>query len=255
MHILLSIIVCLYGHCIACLTSIYEFWLPLWYLHSVLCILFCRSLFVPLSFWPLYFLSVNLRVLTSSLSLWPLYFLSVNQRVLTTPLSLWPLYFMSVNLRVLTTSLSLWPLYFMSVNLWVLTTHLSLWPLYFLSVNLRVLTSSLSLWPLHFLSSVNLRVLTTPWVSFCFCVVFCRSILSVDQVLPVFQSTGSGYLFGFFNFLLSSISPTIVCSFVILGQCNFCPSTYGFWLPLWFLHFVLARIQVTVSYPIWRRWH
>ena len=61
-----------FGHCVVCSSSIYGFWLSLWYLQTLLSFIcmFCRSLFVLLYFffWPLCCLFFfNIRILITSL--------------------------------------------------------------------------------------------------------------------------------------------------------------------------------------------
>jgi hypothetical protein len=68
----LSFCIFSFGHCVVCSSSIYGFWLSLWYLQTLLSFIcmFCRSLFVLLYFffWPLCCLFFfNIRILITSL--------------------------------------------------------------------------------------------------------------------------------------------------------------------------------------------
>jgi hypothetical protein len=57
-----------FGHCIVCPSSIYGFWLPLWYLLAiVLSVLFTDFDYLFGIFWPLYCLSFYLQILITSL--------------------------------------------------------------------------------------------------------------------------------------------------------------------------------------------
>jgi hypothetical protein len=83
------------GHCILWPSSMYSFWLPLWYLVAiVLSVLRCTASDYPFGILlPLCFLSFDVQLLITPLGiLWPLCFLSFDAQLLITPLGiLWPL--------------------------------------------------------------------------------------------------------------------------------------------------------------------
>ena len=208
-------------HCIVCPSSIYDFWLPLWYLLAIV-------------------LSVLPRSTTSDYPLgifWPLYCLSFLDFVF------------SVIPRFATSDYPfgiLWPLYCLSFLDFVL------------SVIPRFATSDYPfgiLWPLHCLSFLDLRLLITPLVSFGHCIVCPSSIYDfwlplwylvtiVLSVLP--RSTTSDYPFGIFwplyciSFLEFRLLITLLVS---CDHCIVCPSSiYDFWYPLWYLLAIVLSV-------------
>jgi hypothetical protein len=233
------------GHCIVCPSSIYDFWLPFWYLVAIV-------------------LSVRSRFTTSDYPfciLWPFYFLSLlDLRLLITPLvscgrcivcpssinEFWlPLWYLvaivfSVLPRFTTSDYPfgiLWPLYCLSFLDFVL------------SVIPRFTTSDYPygiFWPLYCLSFLDLRLLITPLVS-CGHFIVCPSS-SYDFWLPFWylvaiacsvlpQSTTSDYPFGFLwpLYCLSFLHLRLMITHLVsCGHCIVCPSSiYDFWLPLW----------------------
>ena len=203
------------GHCVVCPSSIYGFWLPLWYLVAIV-------------------LSVLLLFTDSGYPfgiLWPLCCLSFFYlRILVTPL-------VSCGHCVVCPS----SIYGFWLPLWYLVAIV-------LSVLLRFTDSGYPfgiLWPLCCLSFFYLRILVTPLVSCGHCVVCPSSIYGfwlplwylvaiVLSVLLLF--TDSGYPFGIlwplcclsFFYLRILVTPLVSC-----GHCVVCPSSiYGFWLPL-----------------------
>ena len=226
------------GHCIVCPSSIYDFWLPLWYLVAVV-------------------LSVLPRLTTSGDSfgiLWPLYCLSfLDLRLPIMPFCiLWPLYCLSLlDLRLL-----IIPFVFCGHCIGFPSSIHDFWlPLWYLvavvlSVLPRLTTSDYPfgiLWPLYFLSFLDLRLLITPLVSCGHCIVchssilYCLSFLDfVLSVIPRFPT--SDYHFGilwplyclsFLDFVLS----------IIPRFCIVCPSSiYDFWLPLWYLVAIVLSV-------------
>ena len=115
------------------------------------------------------------------------------------------------------------------------------------------------LWPLYCLS-FDLRLLITPLVSCGHCIV-CPSTYGfwlslwflVAIVLSVLRLTSPDYLFGILWPLccLSFDLRFLMTPLVFCGHCVVCPSTYGFWLPLWYLvAIVLSVLRLTASdYP------
>ena len=312
------------GHCIVCPSSIYDFWLLLWYHVAILLFVLPRVTTSDYPFgilWPLYCLSfLDLRLMITHLvscghcivcpssiyDFWlPLWYLvasvlSVLPRLTTSDYPfgiLWPLYCLSfLDLRLMITHLVscghciVCP---SSINdFW-----LPLW--YYVVIVLSVLPRfTISdypfgvLWPLYCLSLLDLRLLITPLVSFGHCIVCPASIYDfwlllwylvaiVLSVLPRF--TTFDYPFGilwplyclsFFDFVFSVIPrfttydypfrilwPLYCLSFLDLrllitplvsfGRCIVCPSSINdFWWPLWYLVAIVLSVlpRFTTSY-------
>ena len=203
------------GHCIVFPTSIYGFWLPLWYL--------------------LVIASSVLRFTASDYPFGifrPLYRLSFDLRFLTTPLVSFG------HCIVCPTSI-----YDFWLPLCYLFTIVS-------SVLLRFTASDSPFGifrPLYRLS-FDLRVLTTPLVSFGHCIVCPTSIggfwLPLWYLLAIVSSVllwfmASDYPFGIFwpLYRLSYFDlRLLITPFVSFGHCIVSlTSNYGFWLPLWYL--------------------
>ena len=290
------------GHCIFCASSIYDFWLPLWYHVAIV-------------------LSVLPRFTTSDYPfgiLWPLYCLSfLDWRLLIAPLvscghctfcpssiyDLWlPLWYLvaivlSFLPRFMTSDYPfriLWPLYCLSfLDWWLVITSLvscghcivcpssiyDFWlPLWshvtiVLSVLPRFTISDYPfgvLWPLYCLSLLDLRLLITPLVT-CGRCVFCPSSIYVFW-LPVWylvaivlsirpRFTTSDYPFGilwplyYLPFLDLRLLITPLAS---SGHCIVCPSSiYDFWLPLWYLVAIVFSVLprfTTSDYPFGIMW-
>jgi hypothetical protein len=237
------------GHCVVC-PSIYGFWLPLWYLVAIVACPMIYGFWLPL--W--YLVAIVLPVLWYTDSDYPFDIL-------------WPLCCLFFDIRILITSLvscghcvvcpsSIY-------GFWLLLSDL-------VAIVFSVLRYTDSdypfgiLWPLCCLS-YDIRILITPLVSCGHC-VFCPSIYGfwlplwylVVIVLPVLWYTDSDYPFGilwplcFLSFdIRILITPLVSC-----GHCVFCPSIYGFWLPLWYLvAIVLPVLWYTDSdYPFGILW-
>ena len=222
------------GHCIVCASSIYDFWLPLWYLVTIV-------------------LSVLPRFTTSDYPfgiLRPLYCLSfLNLRFLNTPLVSCGLYI------VFPSSISdFW------LPLWYLVAIV-------LSVLSRFTTSDYFfgiLWPLYFLSFLDLRFLITPLVSCGHCIVCPSSIYDfwlplwylvaiVLSALPRF--TTSDYPFGILRplYCLSLldlrllITPLDLVVIVLSALPRFTTSDFPFGImwPLYCLSFLDLRFLIT----------
>ena len=224
LHLLIaSLVSC--GHCVVCPSSIYTFWLPLWYLVAIV-------------------LSVLLRFTPSDCLfgiLWPLYCLSfLDLHLLIASL-------VSFGHCIVCSS----SIYSFWLSLWYLVAIV-------LSVLLRFTPSDCLfgiLWPLYCLSFLDLQLLIASLVSCGHCVVCPSSIYSfrlplwylvaiVLSVLPRF--TASDCLFGilwplcclsFFDLYL------LIVSLVSCGHCIVCPSSiYTFWLPLWYLLVIVLSV-------------
>ena len=277
--ILITILVS-FGHCIVCSSSIYWFWLPLWYLLAiVLSVLrrFTDSDYPFGIFWPLYCLFlVDLLILIAFLisfghcivcsssiywfwlSLW--YLLAIVLCFLRRftdsdcPFGIfWPLYCLFfVDLLILITSLVSFghcivcssSIYWFWLPLWYLLTIV-------LCVLRRLTDSDYPFgifWPLYCLFFVDLLILIAFLISLAHCIVCSSSIywfwLPLWYLLAIVLSvlrrfTDSDYPFGifwplyclFFVDLLILIAPL-----VSFGHCIVCSSSiYLFWLPLWYL--------------------
>jgi hypothetical protein len=119
-------------------------------------------------------------------------------------------------------------------------------------------------WSLYCLS-FDLRLLISPLVSFVHCIV-CPSIYGfwlplwylLVIVLSVLRFTASDYPFGIFCplYCLSFDLRLLITPLVSFVHCIVCPSTYGFWLPLWYLLVVvLSVLRFTASdYPFGFFW-
>ena len=215
-----------YGRCIVCPSSIYDFWLPLWYLVA----LYFRS-FLDLRFLitPLVSCSHCIVCPSSIYDFW---------------LPLW--YLVAIVLSVL-------PRFCIICHSSIYDFWLPLWYLVaiVLSALPRFTTSDYPLGilrPLYCLSFLNLPLLITPLVSCGHCIVCPSSfydfwlprwclvafILSFPPLFPT-----SDYPVGILwpLYCLSFLDLRLmITSLVSCGHCSFCPSSiYDFWLPLWCL--------------------
>ena len=217
LHILITSLVS-FGHCVVWPSSIYRFWIHLWYLLAIV-------------------LSDRLRFTDSDYTFgvfWPLCCLSF------------------FDLHILITSLVsfghcvVWPssIYRFWIHLWYLLAIV-------LSDRLRFTDSDYTFgifWPLCCLTFFDLQILINPLVSFGHCVVcpssIYRSWLPLWYLLAIvlfvlLRITDSDYLFGIFwplcclTFFDLQILITSLLSF---GHCVVWPSSiYRFWLPLCYL--------------------
>ena len=228
-----------FGHCVVCPSSIYSFWLPLWYLLAiVLCfVLRFRDPDYPFGiFWPLCCLSF------------------FDLQILITPL-------VSFGHCVVFRS----SIYRSWLHLWYLLAIV-------LSV-LRFTDSDYSfgiLWPLCCLSFFDLRFPITPLVSFGHCDVWPSSIyrflLTLWYLLAIVLSvllrfTDSDYPFGVFwplcclTFFDLQILITPLVSF---GHCDVWPSSiYRFLLTLWYLLAIVLSVLLRFTdsdYPFGVFW-
>ena len=217
-----------FGHCIVCSSSIYWFWLPLWYLLAIVLSVLRRftDSDCPFGiFWPLYCLFfVDLLILIAPLVSFGIF---------------WPLY--CLVLSDLLVLISLW--YLLAIVFYVL----------------RRFTDSDCpfgiFWPLYCLFFVDLLILITPLVSFGHC-IFCSSSIYwfwlplwylLAIVLSVLRRfTDSDCPFGIFwpLYCLFCVDLLILITpLVSFGHCIFCSSLiYWFWLPLWYLLAILLSV-------------
>ena len=212
------------GHCIVCPTSIYAFWLPIWYLLAIVSsvlLWFMPSDYHIGIFWPLYRLSyfdVCLLITTlvpcgivSSVLLW---FMPSDYHIGI----LWPLYRLSYfNVCLLITTL-------VSFGQCVVCPTLiyASWLLFGI------------FWPLYRLSYFDLYLLITPLVSFVLCIV-CPTLICAFW-LPFW--------------------------YLLIGHCIVClTSMYAFWLPIWYflaivssvlLRFMPSDYPFVICWPLYR---
>ena len=276
-----------FGHCVFCSSQIYGFSLPLWYLLSIVLSVLLRFTNSHYPFgilWPLCCLFLlDLRILITplvsfvhcvvcssqiygfSLPLW--YLLSIVLSVLLRftdshyPRGIFcPLCFLFfLDLRILITPLVSFvhcvvcssQIYGFSLPIWYLLSIV-------FSVLLRFTDSHYPFgifWPLCFLFFLDLRILITPLVSFCHCVVCSSQIYGfslplwflLSIVLSVLlRFTDSHYPFGIFwplccLFLLDL--RILITPLVSFGHCVVCSSSiYGFSLPLWYLLSIVLSV-------------
>jgi hypothetical protein len=207
-----------FGHCIACTSLIYGFWLPLWYLVAIV---------LPVLLW---FTASN-YLYGIVLPLYCLYFFDL--RLLITSM-------VSCGHCIACTSL----IYGFRLPFWYLVAIV-------LPVLLWFTASDYPFgifWSLHCLYFFDLRLLITPLVSFGHCIA-CTSLIYgfwlplwylLAIVLPVLLwFTASDYPFGIFwplYCLYFFDLRILITSLVSFGHCIACTSLiYGFWLPLWYL--------------------
>ena len=241
LHILITPLVS-FGHCVVWPSSIYRFWLPLWYL---LAIVLSHRLRITDSdytfgiFWPLCCLTfLDLQILRFTDSnyfgiFWPLCCLSFfDLQILITPL-------VSFDHCVVCPSSN----YRFWLPLWYLLAIV-------LSDLLRFTDSDYTFgifWPLCCLFFFVILILITTLVSFGHCVVWPSSIyrlwLPLCYLLAIVLSdllrfTDSDYIVGIF-WPLCCLTVfdlhILVTSLVSFGHCVVCSLRYWFWLPLWYL--------------------
>jgi hypothetical protein len=208
--------------------SIYDFWLPLWYLLASLCpfALFLLSLYC-LSFFYLRLLITSLVSSSFSLSFCPFSFVIVLSVLLLFTASDYlfgifkPLFvllpFLFCHCIVCRSSI-----YDFWLPLWYLQASLCPFALFILSL---------------YCLSFYLRLLITSLVSSSFSLSFCPfSFVIVLSVL----FTASDYLFGIFK-LLFVLLPFSFCHCIVCRS-----SIYDFWLPLWYLQASLCPFALFI---------
>jgi hypothetical protein len=264
-----------FGHCIAFLSLIYSFWLPLWYLQTAL-VLFLLVIVLPFFLWFTasdYPFSIFKLLLFSFF--WSLYCFSFfDLRLLVTSLvsSNWSCSFSFGHcIAFLSLFYGFWlPLWYLQnalvLFLLVIVLPFFLWFTasdYLFGIFKLVLFSFL--WSLYCLSFFDLQLLITSFISsncscslsFGHCIAFLSLIYSfwlplwylqnvlvlflLVIVLPFFLwFTTSDYLFGIFKPVLFSFFWSLYClSFFDLR----------FWLPLWYLQTVLVLFLLVIVLP------
>ena len=235
--LLITPLVC-FGHCIICTTSIYGFWLPIWYLLAIVSsflLRFTASDYPFGIFWSLHRLSFDLRLLITPL-------VSFGHCIVC-PTSIYDFW----------------------LPLCYLFTIVS-------SVLLRFTASDSPFGifrPLYRLS-FDLCLLITPLVSFAHCIV-CPPLI-YDFWLPLWyllaivssvllRFTASDFPFGIFwpLYRLSYFDLwLLITHLVYFGHCIFCPTLmYGFWLSLWYLLAIVSSVLLRFTdsdYPMGIFW-
>ena len=228
------------GHCIVCPSSIYDFWLPLWYHVAIV-----------LSVLPHFTISdYPVGVL------WPLYYLSLlDFRLLITPL-------VSCGHCIVCPS----SIYDLWLLLWYLVAIV-------FSVLPRFTISDYPfgiLWPLHCLSILDLRLLITPLVScshrivcpssiYDFWLPFWYLVAIVLSVRPRFTTSDYPFCILWPLYCLSLLDlRLLITPLVSCGRCIVCPSSINdFWLPLWYLVAIVLSVLprfTTSDYPFGILW-
>ena len=248
-----------FGHCIVCPSSIYAFWLPLWYLVAIVSSVLLRLMpsDYPFGiFWPLYRLSYFdwCLLITPLVSVGHCIVCRTSMYVFWLPFVIcWPLYRLSCfDLCLLITLLVSFGHYIVCPTL-IYAFWLPLW--YALAIVSSVLLWFMPsdypfgiFWPLHRLSFFDWCLLITTLVSFAHCIV-CPTLIYAFW-LPLWyllaivsslllQCMPSDYPFGIF-WPLYRLSYFDLCLLITLlvsfAHCIVCPtSIYAFWLPLWYL--------------------
>ena len=263
-----------FGHCVIC-TSIYSFWLPLWYpLVIVLSVPPFTASDCPFDIlWSLCYSSLHLQLLIAPLisfghcvicpsiySFWlPLWYplvivLSVPPFTASDcPFDIfWSLCYLSLHLQLLIAPL-------VSFGHCVICTSiysfwLPLWYLLVIVLSVPPFTASdcpfAIFWSLCYLY-LHLQLLIAPLLSFGHCVIR-PSIYSfwlpfwylLVIVLSVPPFTASYFPFEIVWSLcyLSLQLQLLIAPLKLFGHCVFCPSSYTFWLPLWYLLVIVISV-------------
>ena len=269
-----------FGHCVI-RPSIYSFWLPLWYLLVILPSVppFTASDCPFGIFWSLCYPSLQLRLMIAPLvsfghcvispsiySFWlPLWYLLVI--VLSVPPVtasdcpfdiFWSLCYRSLQLRLLIAPLISFGHCVIGPSIY--SFWLSLWYLLVIVLSVPPFTASDCpfdiFWSLCY-RSLHIQLLIVPLISFGHCVI-CPCIYSfwlplwylLVIVLSVPPVTASDCPFGIFWSLcyLSLHLQLLIAPLVSFGHCVICPSSYSFWLPLWYLLVIVLSVPpVTAS--------
>ena len=275
LHIQLLIVPLIsFGHCVICPSS-YSFWLPLWYL-LVYCVIRSSSYSFWLPLWYLLVIVLSVPPFTASDCpfgiFWSLCYLSLQLQLLIAPLisfghcvigpssygfwlPLWYLFVIVLSVPPFTASDCPFGIFCSlcyrpsSYSFW-----LPLWYLLVIVVYVPPFTASDCpfdiFWSLCY-SSLHLQLLIAPLVSFCHCVI-CASIYSfwlplcylLVIVLSVPPFTASDCPFGIFLSLcyLSLHLQLLIAPLKLFGHCVICPSSYSFWMPLWYLLVIVLYV-------------
>ena len=270
----------LFGHCVIC-PSGYSFWMPLWYLLVIVLYVppFTAS-DCPLGiFSSLCYLSLHLQLLIAPLI--SFHHCVICPSIYSFWLRLWYLLVIVLSVPPVTASDCtfdiFWSLCYPYLHLQLLIAHLIsfghcvictpiysfwlpfdiFWLLCYLYLQLQLLIAPFDIfWSLCYLS-LHLHLVIAPLVSFGHCVI-CTSIYSfwlplcylLVIVLSVPPFTASDCPFDIFWSLcyLSLHLQLLIAPLKLFGHCVICPSSYSFWLPLWYpLVIVLSVHPVTAS--------
>ena len=254
-----------FGHCVIC-PSIYNFWLPLWYLLIIVLSVppFTASDCPFDIFWSLCYLSLHLELLIAPLisfghcvicpsiySFWLplLYHLVIVLSVPSFTASdcpfgiFWSLCYLSLHLQLLIAPLISFG--HCVICPYIYSFWLPLWYLLVIVLSVPPFTASDCpfgiFWSLCYLS-LHLQLLIAPLVSFDHCVIrpsFYSFWLPLWYLLVIVLSvppfTASDCPFDIFwsLYYLSLHLQLLIAPLVSFGHCVICPSIYSFWLPLW----------------------
>ena len=274
-----------FAHCIFCPTSMYAFWLPLWYLLAIVSsvLLWCMPSDYPLVIcWPLYRLSYfdKCLLITTLVSFGHCIFCPTSINAFWLSLSYMLAIVSSVLLRFMPSDCHIgifWPLYRLSYfNVCFLITTL----IYFghcIICSTLIDAFWLPYWYLlAIVSSVLLRFMPSDYPFGIFCPLYCLSyfdlclLIILWYLLAIVSSVllrlmPSDYPFGIlwplyrlFYFDLCLLI-TLLVSF---GHCIVCSTLiYAFWLPLWYLvaiessvllRFVPSDYPLVICWPLYR---
>ena len=232
-----------FGQCVIC-TSIYSFWLPLWYLLIiVLSVPPVTASDCPFAiFWSLCYLYLHLLLLIARLVSYGHCFIVPPVTASDCPFGIfWSLCYSSIHLQLLIAPL-------LSFGHCVICPSIySFWlPVWYLLVIV--------------LSSLQLQLLIAPLVSFGHCVI-CPSIYSFwlplwyllvwslcYHCVPPFTASDCPFAIIWSLCYLSLHLQLLIAPLKLFGHCVICPSSYSFWLPLWYLLVIVLSVPpVTAS--------
>ena len=263
-----------FDHCVIC-PSIYNFWLPLWYLLIiVLSVQPYTASDCPFDIcWSLCYLSLHFQLLIAPLisfghcvicpsiySFWlPLWYLLVI--VLSVPPFtasdcpfgiFWSLCYLSLHLQLLIAPLISFGHCVICSSIY--SFWLPLWYLLIIVLSVPPFTASDCpfeiVWSLCYLS-LHLHLLIAPLVSFDHCVI-CPSIYSfwlplwyrlvIVLSVPPFTASDCPFEIAWSLCYLSLHLQLLIAPLVSFGHCVICPSIYSFWLPLWYLLIIVLSV-------------
>ena len=243
-----------FGYCVIRPSS-YGFWLPLWYLFIIVLSVppFTASDCPFDIFWSLCYPSLQLQLLIAHL-------ISFGHCVICTPiysfwLPIWYLLLIVLSVPPFTASDSpfgiFWSLFYRpsSYSFW-----LPLWYLLVIVLSVPPFTACDCpfdiFWSMCY-PSLNLQLLIAPLVSFGHCVI-CVSIYSfwlplcyllvIVLSVPPFTASDCPFEIVWSLCYLSIQLQLLIAPFISFGHCVIGPSSYGFWLPLWYLLVIVLSV-------------
>ena len=243
-----------FHHCVIC-PSIYSFWLPLWYLLVIV-------LSVPPVtasdctfdiYWSLCYLYLHLQLLIAHL-------ISFDHCVICTPIYsfwlpfdiFWSLCYLYLHLQLL---IALWYLLVIVLSVPPVTTSdCPLWYLLVIVLSVPPFTSCDCpfgiFWSLCYLY-LHLQLLIAPLLSFGHCVIRPSIysfwlplwyLLVIVLSVPPFTASDCPFEIVWSLCYLSLQLQLLIAPLISFGHCVICPSSYGFWLPLWYLLVIVLSV-------------